>query len=123
MNESALESVEPVLDFEALRARCLGSMELVERVLSKFTGQLDQDLDELERAIAAGDSTLAAQLAHRIKGIAASVSARSLFDNASTAEEAALASNVAGLRDNLTHMRNDRRKLNQTLSRSGRGSG
>jgi HPt (histidine-containing phosphotransfer) domain-containing protein len=122
MNHSVLDTAEPVLDFEALKARCLGSMELVERVLSKFTGQLDQDLDELESAIAVGDSTLAAQLAHRIKGIAASVSARSLFDNASTAEEAALASNVAGVRDHLNRMRNDRSKLTRTLSRTGRGS-
>ena len=40
-----------VLDLEDLKARCLGNMDLVERVLSKFAGQLDHDLDDLEGAV------------------------------------------------------------------------
>ena len=39
---------DDVLDLEDLKARCLGNLDLVERVLDKFTGQLGRDLDDLE---------------------------------------------------------------------------
>ena len=51
MSKSTCEHEDTVLDLEDLKARCLGNMDLVERVLSKFTSQLDQDLDELAREL------------------------------------------------------------------------
>jgi HPt (histidine-containing phosphotransfer) domain-containing protein len=120
MNESTCETEDQVLDFEDLKARCLGNMDLVERVLSKFTGQLDQDLDELEQAVGAGDATLAAHVAHRIKGIAASVAARSLFDDAAIVEERALANGMAGLPEHLNRLRSDRSRLTESLAKSAR---
>jgi HPt (histidine-containing phosphotransfer) domain-containing protein len=120
MNDSPCESAEVVLDFEDLKSRCLGNMDLVERVLTKFAGQLDQDLDDLESAIRDGDAAQAAHFAHRIKGIAASVAARALFDDASTTEECALENELAELPDNLHRLRGDRTKLAESLERSGR---
>jgi len=120
MNESTCENQDAVLDLEDLKARCLGNMDLVERVLLKFTGQLDQDLDELEQAVGAGDAVRAAHLAHRIKGIAASVAARSLFDDAAIAEERALANGMAELPKDLNRLRSDRSRLAESLARSGR---
>ena len=120
MHKPTDESAADVLDFEDLKARCLGNMALVERVLSKFTGQLDQDLDALEEAIRVGDAPEAAQLAHRIKGIAASVAAHGLFDNASTAEQRALDNDITELPEHLSRLRGDRSRLAETLQRTGR---
>jgi HPt (histidine-containing phosphotransfer) domain-containing protein len=120
MNHPTGDVAPDVLDFEDLKARCLGNMALVERVLSKFTGQLDQDLDALEAAIHSGDAPEAAQLAHRIKGIAASVAARSLFDNASSTEQRALDNGLAELPEHLNRLRGERSRLVATLRETGR---
>ena len=45
MNEVAFEEAKTcVVDLEALKRRCLGNLDLVERVLGKFATQLDDDL-------------------------------------------------------------------------------
>jgi HPt (histidine-containing phosphotransfer) domain-containing protein len=109
-----------VLDLEDLKARCLGNLALVERVLTKFADQLDRDLEQLEVAVQAGNGPAAAELAHRIKGIAASVSARSLFDDAATAEQRALDNEIGLLPEQLHRLRNDRSRLVESLERNGR---
>ncbi|HVU89234.1 MAG TPA: Hpt domain-containing protein [Pirellulales bacterium] len=111
---------DDVLDLEDLKARCLGNLDLVERVLTKFAGQLDRDLEELESAVRTGDASMAAQLAHRIKGIAASVAARTLFEDAAVAEQRALDNDLGRLPDQLHRLQTDRIKLVETLERSGR---
>ena len=62
MNRFAAEELSPVIDLAALKARCLGNLDLVDRILAKFTGQVDADLDELDRAIHERNPTKAAQL-------------------------------------------------------------
>ncbi len=119
-DDSSCASAGDVFDLEDLKARCLGNMDLVERVLSKFAGQLDRDLEDLEGAVQAGDASLAAQLAHRIKGIAASVAARSLFDNAAVTEERALENELTKLPEQLHRLQNDRSKLVESLAHTGR---
>jgi HPt (histidine-containing phosphotransfer) domain-containing protein len=119
-NQAQCLAEDEVLDLEDLKARCLGNMDLVERVLTKFADQLDRDLVDLDGAIRVGDSQAAAQLAHRIKGIAASVAARSLFDHASTTEERALENEITTLPEQLHRLRNDQTKLVESLERSGR---
>jgi HPt (histidine-containing phosphotransfer) domain-containing protein len=109
------ESVQSAIDLEALKVRCLGNLALVERVLCKFTGQLDADLDALEQAIVSNNAEQAAQLAHRIKGTAGSVSAKPLYEHASRAEQRALEAELDGLPNDLEQMRNDRERLVQTI--------
>ena len=117
-NQLAAELEAPVIDLEALKARCLGNLDLVDRVLAKFTGQVDADLDEFDRAINDRNSAKAAQLAHRIKGIAGSVEARRLYADAAQAEQRALENRLADLPDDLIRMRGDRSQLDQTLLHS-----
>ena len=64
-----------VLNLERLRARCVGNITLVQRVLEKFRQRFPHDLDELERALETRDAEEAARIAHRIKGSAANISA------------------------------------------------
>jgi HPt (histidine-containing phosphotransfer) domain-containing protein len=117
MTRIASEELTPVIDLEALKARCLGNLDLVDRVLAKFTGQVDADLDELDRAIHDQNPAKAAQLAHRIKGIAGSVEARQLYADASRAEQRALANCLAELPGELERLRSDCSMLQATLER------
>ena len=110
------------IDLEALQTRCLGNLDLVDRVLAKFTTQVDSDLDDLERAIEAGNAEQAAQLAHRIKGIAGSVEARDLYADAALAEEIALEKRLGDLPDFLKRMRGDRTQVSSCIKRVSRQS-
>ena len=115
MNRFAADEIAPVIDLDALKARCLGNLELVDRVLAKFTGQVDADLDELDQAIHDRNPAKAAQLAHRIKGSAGSVEARQLYADASRAEQRALENCLAELPGELERLRSDRSTLLETL--------
>jgi HPt (histidine-containing phosphotransfer) domain-containing protein len=117
MDLGAEQFDQSTLDLEALKARCLGNLALVERVLAKLTGQLDADLNELERAIETQNADLAAQLAHRIKGTAGSVAAAQLYENASRAEQRARDEQLAELPNDLERMRTDRLQLVKTIER------
>jgi HPt (histidine-containing phosphotransfer) domain-containing protein len=117
MDQQSEHIEQTALDWEALKVRCLGNMALVDRVLAKFTGQLTADLDELERAIISEDAEQAAQLAHRIKGTAGSVSARHLYENASRAEQRATNGQLSVLPEDLRRMREDRLELVETIER------
>ena len=105
MNDSMLVQDQPVIDLEGLKARCLGNLNLVERVLAKFTVQLDTDLAALEQAVLEGDIDSAAQVAHRIKGMSANVEARDLFQSAMTIERLAKDACVSELPEQLARMR------------------
>jgi len=122
MDQSVQQPDQATLDLEALKARCMGNLALVERVLAKFTGQLDNDLDAFERAIETDNAEQAAQLAHRIKGTAGSVAAGHLYLNASLAEQRAQDRQVAELSSDLARMRNDRLELAETIERLKRGA-
>jgi HPt (histidine-containing phosphotransfer) domain-containing protein len=105
MNDSMLVQDQPAIDLEGLKARCLGNLNLVERVLAKFTAQLDTDLAALEQAVLEGDTDSAAQVAHRIKGMSANVEAHELFQSAMTVEQLAKKACVAELPEHLERMR------------------
>lgn len=67
-----------VLDFEGLLDRCMGNLDLAQRLLEKFERWLPEELAELEQALALDDPERVAQVAHRIKGSSASISAQGL---------------------------------------------
>ncbi len=66
------------IDFEELVERCLGNLDFVDRVLTRFQTQFDGDFKRLQDACQAADSSEVARVAHLLKGSAASVSARTL---------------------------------------------
>ena len=117
MDQSVQQSDQAALDLESLKERCMGNLALVERVLAKFTGQLENDLDALEQAIETNNADQAVRLTHRIKGTAGSVSARHLYVNASLAEQRAQDKQVAELTSDLARMRIDRLELVETIER------
>lgn len=77
-----------VLELWELMNRCLGKPELAARVLKRFDKQLAGDLDRIGAALAAGDTSTAREVAHRLKGAAANVAAHSLRECAHNLESA-----------------------------------
>jgi HPt (histidine-containing phosphotransfer) domain-containing protein len=80
-------SASAALDLEGLRARCLGNIDLVQRVLHKFEQLLPEALAELEAGLDLEDAERIARVAHRIKGNSANVSAKGLQQAAAEIED------------------------------------
>ena len=101
--------LDDVMDLAALHDRCLGNLELMERVLDKFEKRLPEELAELERLLELGDAAMIAQTAHRIKGNCSNVSAAGLRQAAEDIEDLGQAGRVA---DNayVTNMREQWRR-------------
>ncbi|MBI5864351.1 MAG: response regulator [Planctomycetes bacterium] len=68
----------PPFDAQGLADRCLGNLDLIERLLAKFEKQAGAVLDEIERSVHAGNAAETARLAHGFKGSAANLSADAL---------------------------------------------
>jgi len=88
-------SSDEVMDLQGLYERCMGNLDLMERVLDKFERRLPEELAELERALERGDATMVAQLAHRIKGSTSNVSAAGLQQAAKEIEDLGRSGRVA----------------------------
>jgi HPt (histidine-containing phosphotransfer) domain-containing protein len=123
MSEIKTSGETEVFDLEALKARCLNNLNLVDRVLIKFAVQVDADLVELEQAVHAGNASDAANMAHRIKGMTASIEARSMSQGADCCERTALAAATDQLPALLNRLREDRDRLLQTIAQSRPCSG
>jgi len=76
-------------DVEDLLTRCLGKIDFAQRVLARFQERCEQDLADLEQAMAAGQSRTVADLAHRIKGASANAGAPGMRALAAQIEDAA----------------------------------
>ncbi|MBN1393780.1 MAG: Hpt domain-containing protein [Pirellulales bacterium] len=68
--------------------RCMGDRGLVDRVLNKFRSRFPGEMEEITNALKQGDADRVARVAHRVKGTAASVSAKRLFQAAADVEDA-----------------------------------
>jgi len=75
-----------VVNYQELVQRCLGNLALAERLLAKFQDRFEADLKELEKLVLARRGGEVAQVAHRMKGAAASMSASRLRELAARIE-------------------------------------
>lgn len=66
---------EQSINWETLKSRCIGRLDLVEKALHRFQDSLADDLRSLEEAVDTLDSEEVARIAHRIKGTSLTVSA------------------------------------------------
>ncbi len=94
-----------VLDLRGLYDRCLGNLDLIERVLDKFEQRLPEELDELERTLELGDAAKIAVVAHRIKGSSSNVSAAALQQAAAEIEALSRAGRVGEIPARLPNLR------------------
>jgi HPt (histidine-containing phosphotransfer) domain-containing protein len=99
------------LDIQALEVRCLGRLDLVERVLQTFNDQLDADLAKLEQALAAGNIDEFTLVAHRIKGMSANTEARELAREAAITEQKARDGAFVELPEHVERLRTNRARI------------
>jgi HPt (histidine-containing phosphotransfer) domain-containing protein len=77
------------IDVRELLERCMGNIDLAERVLSKLESQFQADITELERAYSEKNDKRIASVAHRLKGSAANIAAHDLQKCAAEIEDLA----------------------------------
>ena len=79
------------LDLDQLVRRCMGRVDLAERLLASFQERLPVEVAQIQECLAAGDVTRLARLVHQFKGTTANVSAHELHGIAVRMEHAAQA--------------------------------
>jgi HPt (histidine-containing phosphotransfer) domain-containing protein len=67
------------LDWELLVRRCLGRIDLAERLLKSFESRFPAELAQIEECLGNGNPADLARLVHQVKGAAANVSAMDLY--------------------------------------------
>jgi HPt (histidine-containing phosphotransfer) domain-containing protein len=105
-----------VLDVWALCDRCMGNLDLVQRVLDKFETKLPEEMAELERMLDLEDAAKIALVAHRIKGNSSNVSATGLRHAAAEIEDLSRAGRVADARAHLDGLQDQWRRYVESRS-------
>ena len=77
----------PSLDFDKALERAMGDKEFLKMLLEGFVQELPDQIESIKTAIAATDATMLTEMAHKIKGAAANLSACCVSDAAKTLEE------------------------------------
>lgn len=77
------------LDMPQILDRCLGSRQLVERVLQSYSQRFSEDMELIRTEIEAGCAVRTAQAAHRLKGASANAAAPELAELSAELEAAA----------------------------------
>lgn len=103
-----------MLDWEALRHRCLGRDDLMNKALARFQVNFERDLKELEHAAAALNYEEVARIAHRIKGALLTISANGLASSVAELEQASVG-DLTNLADQLIEVREDCHRLSQLI--------
>jgi HPt (histidine-containing phosphotransfer) domain-containing protein len=109
---------EPIpFDSQELLDRCMGNIDLAERVLAKLQSRFEKETLELEQALQTKDCNLIAGIAHRLKGAAANVAAHDLRQCAANIEDLARKEQFDQMPEQLDLLRDEWSRLNQaTLS-------
>lgn len=100
-------------DIRELLGRCLGRTDIAQRILRKFQDCVWSDLRTLERAVAAGSMKEIAHVAHRMKGSALVVSARTLSQCAAELEVAAVEEAFEELEPSFTRLQAEAARLRE----------
>lgn len=85
--------------FDDLSERCLGNVELMQRVITAFSDNAQHDIATIESAIHETDFETLATTAHRIKGSAANAAAQPMSKLAAEIEQAARQRDETSLKD------------------------
>jgi HPt (histidine-containing phosphotransfer) domain-containing protein len=77
------------LDYGQLVRRCMGKVELVERLLASFEERVPKELSQIHDALAMADVPRLSRLAHQFKGTTANISAPEMQAIAACMDKAA----------------------------------
>ena len=107
-----------VLDYETLVDRCVGNADFAERILNKFMDRFDTDVEQLDRGLSQQNGEQVAQVAHRIKGAAASISAVEVSQVAADIERLARADQLEEVPAGLSRLQEAWARLVQSVEES-----
>lgn len=110
-----------VLDIDELSERCLGRLELVEKVLHRFHEAMDPELKQLEHALVAADFDAIAGIAHRIKGTSVTVAAHGLTNCAQQLESAARSECHNDIKRSVSNITEEWQRLSEIVATRSRG--
>ena len=96
-----------ILDVDGLLRRCNGKIDLAERLLDKFHGRLDGDLQKIEDSIESCDPKRTAALAHALKGAAANLSAEGIRQAATDLEQEVRTDDAGDLHEFLKQLKTE----------------
>jgi two-component system sensor histidine kinase/response regulator len=86
--QSPAHERQPPLDRDLLVRRCMGRLDLVDRLLRSFESRFPEDLSRIENCLRAKNFEELSRLVHQAKGAAANISAPELHSNMSQLEQA-----------------------------------
>jgi HPt (histidine-containing phosphotransfer) domain-containing protein len=109
--QAAANAASTLLNLDALLHRCMGNIDLVQRVLEKFQQRVPEELAEIEKEMLAGNIEQVARTAHRLKGSAATVSAEGLATAAAEIEDAGRQGRAADIPACIGRLRAEWKKL------------
>ncbi|MGD9723893.1 MAG: response regulator [Pirellulales bacterium] len=104
-----------VIDAVQLCGRCLGDLDFIQSLLSKFTAIGGDELEKLDRSIAASDRAELARTAHRLRGMAANLSVDRVAALAAKLEADAAAAPLEQLSDSLVRLHQEFARARQTI--------
>ncbi len=110
------ESVDGIINVEELLARCMGNGDMAQRILTKFQDRLGLDLEELQLGLDQQNAGAIAQVAHRIKGASASVSAPRLYGLAATIEQLGRAERISEIPSGVEQLRHEWARFTHGIS-------
>ncbi|MBI1247015.1 hypothetical protein GC197_04125 [bacterium] len=105
---------EQSINWESLKSRCIGRLDLVQKALSRFQEHLVGDLEALEIAAESRNCEEIARIAHRIKGTSLTVSADRLAEFAMDLEQKAEKHEDA-MDDSLSEIREECCRLSEAI--------
>jgi HPt (histidine-containing phosphotransfer) domain-containing protein len=105
-----------IFDREAVLKRCMGNDALVEKLITKFFGQVGEDLQVLGSACADSDAVKLVETAHRIKGAAANLSMDGLREIAAGIERNGRDGNVSAAADGFQRLSAEIIRIQKYLS-------
>lgn len=105
-----------VINYEQLVQRCMGNLELAERVLGRFNDRLATDLDELHNSLLAEAHEDTRRIAHRVKGSCANVGADSLCVLVTDLEQLAASREIFKPSDWMERISRERDRLEKAVS-------
>jgi signal transduction histidine kinase/response regulator of citrate/malate metabolism/HPt (histidine-containing phosphotransfer) domain-containing protein len=109
------DECNPPLMWDSLVQRCTGDLEFLRELLEMFDRQADVDLDQIERSVVERDAERTVQLAHRLKGAAANLSAESLRRAAARLEDLGRRNAMDEAQRGFADLRDEREQLRRYL--------
>ncbi len=101
-NATPSSAINPAIDQADGLARAMNNPALYRRMLDSFSRSYSTSFQQISAALAAGDKTQAAHLAHAVKGAAATIGARILAETASNLEQSCRDTAANGMAETLS---------------------